>query len=44
MSESVTPFTLMGDATGGMCVGDACEVPPEAPQAIVNRRLDEDSV
>jgi hypothetical protein len=44
MTDAATgPLTIIGEA-GAACEGDACEIPEHHEQAIVNRRLDFDSV
>ena len=45
MTEPATsPLTLLGDSAAAVCEGDFCEIPDHHEQAIVNRRLDDDSV
>jgi hypothetical protein len=45
MTEPATiPLTLLGDSDAAVCEGDFCEIPDHHEQAIVNRRLDSDSV
>jgi hypothetical protein len=41
---AVTPLLLVGDPAAAACVGDACEIPVQRDQAVVNRRLDADDV
>lgn len=44
MTDAATkPLQLRGDSAAA-CIGDVCEVPEHYSQAIVNRRLDEDTV
>lgn len=39
-----SPLTIVGDPNAEACVGEFCEIPDHHEQAIINRRLDEDSV
>jgi hypothetical protein len=41
---AMTPLLIVGDPSAAACVGDFCEIPGQAEQADVNRRLDEDRV
>jgi hypothetical protein len=38
------PLTILGDPTAAACEGEFCEIPEHHEQAIVNRRLDNDSM
>jgi hypothetical protein len=45
MTDAATgPLTIIGDPAAAACDGDSCEIPDHHEQAIVNRRLDFDSV
>ncbi len=41
---ATTPLTIVGAPTAPGCDGDFCAIPDHHVQAVVNRRLDEDSV
>jgi hypothetical protein len=45
MTDATTgPLTMVGDPNAAVCDGEFCEIPEHHEQAIINRRLDEDTI
>lgn len=45
MTDATTgPLTMVGDPAAAVCEGDFCEIPDHHEQAIINKRLDEDTI